>query len=277
MKSKINLFVLIFTLLGLLFTACNKSEDFVTSDAKTGGLVYPTASIPYKLGATPTVDLEVVIPMGPGITKIEVYNSFYSNNDALASAEVLLATIDVGSTNVTEEVTKEFSVTFADLRKDITINGNPLPTDESLLPIGDYWTLTYRSIMADDSRSVLNNSKTRIAVANQYAGTYLCTGVFHHPTAGDRPINEEKFLKPINAYTCRIPAGDLFGAGYFVNITVDPATNDVSFSAGEPVEIQGSTTLRSYYEPETKKFYLHYFYIGGNGLARVIDEEYTPL
>jgi len=273
MKSKINLFVLIFTLLGLLFTACNKSEDLVTADAKTGGLVYPTASIPYKLGATPSVDLKVLIPMGPGITKIEVYNSYTSGT---ASAEVLLATIDVTGANATDEVEKLFSVTFADLRKDITIDGNPLPTDEGLLNIGDFWTLTYRSIMADDSRSVLNNSKTKIAVANQYAGTYLCTGVFTHPTAGPRPINEEKFLTPISAYTCRIPAGDLGGAGYFVNITVDPATNDVSFSAGEPTEILGSTTLRSYFEPATGKFYLHYFYIGGTG-ARVIDEEYTPL
>jgi hypothetical protein len=127
-----------------------------------------------------------------------------------------------------------------------------------------------------DGRSVLNNSKTKIAVANLYAGYYHCVGVFHHPTAGDRTIDEEKFLTPISAYTCNIPAGDLGGSGYFVDITVDPVTNDVSFSNGTPVEILGSTDQRSYYEPSTGKFYLHYFYIGASG-PRVMDEEYTPL
>ncbi len=275
MKSKINVFILIFTLLGLLFTACNKSEDLVTPNAKTGGLVSPTASVPYKLGNTPTVDLSVVIPQGPGIATVEVYNVYTSTADATTSNEVLMTTIDVGQANATAEVTKDFSITYADLKKSIVINGNALPDDESLLPIGDSWTLSYRAIMAD-GRSVLNNSKTKIAVANLYAGYYHCVGVFHHPTAGDRTIDEEKFLTPISAYTCNIPAGDLGGSGYFVDITVDPVTNDVSFSNGTPVEILGSTDQRSYYEPSTGKFYLHYFYIGASG-PRVMDEEYTPL
>jgi hypothetical protein len=275
MKSKINVFILIFTMLGLLFTACNKSEDLVTADVKTGGIVSPTSSVPYKLGNTPSIDLQVVIPQGPGITTIEVYNVYTATADGSKSAEVLMTTIDVASANATAEVTKEFTIAYADLRKDIVINGNPLPADESLLPIGDSWTLIYRSVMAD-GRSVLNNSKTKIAVANLYAGSYHCVGVFTHPTAGPRPIDEEKFLTPISAYTCNIPAGDLGGSGYAVDITVDPVTNDVSFSNGVPVEILGSTTQRSYYDPATGHFFLHYFYIGGTG-ARVIDEEYTPL
>jgi len=64
-----------------------------------------------------------------------------------------------------------------------------------------------------DGRKVINNSTTNIGVANQYAGTYQVDGIFHHPTAGDRPINEEKFLTPIDAYTCWTTLGDL-GAGY---------------------------------------------------------------
>ena len=86
MKSKIKLFLLVFTALGFLFTACNKSEDLVTDGAKTGGLVTPTSSIPYKLGATPTVDIDVTIPMGPGIASVEVYNQYTSN----ATGEVLI-------------------------------------------------------------------------------------------------------------------------------------------------------------------------------------------
>jgi hypothetical protein len=275
MKSKIKLFLLVFTALGFLFTACNKSEDLVTEDAKTGGLVVPTSSVPYKLGATPSVDLQVTIPMGPGIASIEVYNKYTSNETGKVSNEVMITTIDVSSGNVSEEIVKSFSVTYNDLKKDLVIDGAGLPSDETLLPIGDFWTLSYISVMTD-GRKVVNNATTGIAVANIYAGFYQCVGVFHHPTAGDRPINEEKFLTPISAYACRIPAGDLGGSGYFVTITVDPNTNDVSFSAGEPVEMLPQTDKRSYYDPSNGHFYLYYFYVGGTG-NRVIDEEYIPL
>jgi hypothetical protein len=65
MKSKINVFILIFTLLGLLFTACNKSEDLVTPNAKTGGLVSPTASVPYKLGIPQRLTCRLLFPRDP--------------------------------------------------------------------------------------------------------------------------------------------------------------------------------------------------------------------
>ena len=106
MKSKIKVFLLVFTVLGLLFTACNKSEDLVTDDAKTGGLVIPTSSVPYKLGATPTVALNVTVPMGPGISTIEVYNKYYALGTGSVSNEVLMSTIDVASANAAEEIVK---------------------------------------------------------------------------------------------------------------------------------------------------------------------------
>jgi hypothetical protein len=276
MKSKIKVFLLIFAVLGLLFNSCiNKSEDLVTADAKTGGLVSPTSSIPYKLGATPTVDIDVVIPQGPGIASVEVYNTYTSNVTGSVSNQVLMSTVDVASSNTVEEVVKAFSVTYNDLKKDIVIDGGGLPGDETLLPIGDFWELSYISVMAD-GRRVVNNAVTTVAVANIYAGFYQCVGVFHHPTAGDRPINEEKFLTPLSAYSCSIPAGDLGSSGYSVTITVDPVSNDVSFSNGVPTDMFANPDIRSYYDPANGHFYLHYFYVGGTG-NRVMDEEYTPL
>jgi len=186
-----------------------------------------------------------------------------------------MSTIDVASGNVGEDIVKVLSITYNDLKKDIVIDGASLPSDETQLPIGDYWELSYKSIMAD-GRGVWNNATTGISVANIYAGFYQCVGVFHHPTAGDRPINEEKFLTPLSAYSCSIPAGDLGGSGYSVTITVDPVTNDVSFSNGQPVEMLPQADKRSYYDPENGHFYLYYFYVGGTG-NRVMDEEYTPL
>jgi hypothetical protein len=274
MKSKIKVFLLIFTAIGLMFSSCNKSEDLVTKDAKTGGLVIPSVSIPYKLGATPEVSVAVTIPMGPGITTIEVYNKY---TDAVAGKEstpVLMKTVDVASANTTAEVSKPYKITYTDLIKDVKVNGQSLPANEALLAIGNSWELSYVSVMAD-GRKVVNNSKTTIAVANKYAGFYQCVGVFTHPTAGPRPINEKKFLTPLTAYACRIPAGDLGSSGYSVVITVDPATNTVSFSGGAGADMFASAT-RSYYEPSTGKFFLHYFYVGGSG-NRVMDEVYTPV
>lgn len=275
MKSKTKVFLLVFTVLGFLFSACNKSEDLVTKDAKTGGLVIPSGSIPYKLGATPSVSITVTIPMGPGIATIEVYNKYISLAAGSESNQVLMSTIDVASANVTEEIVKSFTITYADLKKDLVLDGGSLPSDETLLPIGDSWELSYISVMAD-GRRVVNNSVTGIAVANIYAGFYQCVGVFHHPTAGDRPINEEKFLTPLSAYSCSIPAGDLGSAGYSVTITVDPVSNDVSFSNGVPTDFFPQEGKRSYYDPANGHFYLWYFYVGGSG-NRVIDEEYTPI
>ncbi len=276
MKPKIKVFLLIFTMLGLMFSACNKSEDLLTKDAKTGGLVVPTpSSIPYKLGATPQVNIALNIPMGPGISSIEVYNKYFGLADTTESNQVLMKTIDVASSNSSAAVVKTLTITYADLITGLLVEGNPLPTDETLLPIGNYWVLSYTSVMSD-GRRIVNNATTTIAVANIYAGSYQCDGVFHHPTAGDRIINEVKYLTPLSAYSCSIPAGDLGSQGYSVVITVDPATNLVSFSNGVPTDMFANTDSVSCYEPATGKFHLFYYYVGGTG-NRVMDEHYTPL
>jgi hypothetical protein len=261
--------------LGLILSACQKNDELLTNGAKTGGLAIPTKSVPYKLGATPTVPLQLTVPKGPGISKIEIFNQYTRSEDGVTSNKVLMSTVDIASGNLNEEMVKDFSITYADLKKDILLDGAALPDDEALLPIGDTWKLSYESIMEDGSR-VVNNAKTSIAVANIYAGTYQCTGVFTHPVNGPRPINEEKFLTPLSAYSCSIPAGDLGASGYSVTITVDPATNDVSFSAGAPTDMFAQPGKRSYYDPATGMFYLHYFYVGATG-NRLMDEEYTPL
>lgn len=272
MKLNIKFSIMILAFLALALGSCNKSEDLVTSDAKTGGLVTPTKSVPYKLGNTPVVNLSLFVPQGPAISKVNVYNVY--SNDTVSSNKVLMKTVDINGGNSAANVTKDFTINYSDLTKGLSFLGGSLPSDEGLLPIGNKWTLSYEAVMSD-SRVVVNKATTNIAVANLYAGSYQCVGVFHHPTAGDRPINQVKFLVPKSAYTCNIPVGDLGASGYAVDITVDPATNDVSYSNGTPAAIIASAT-RSYYEPSTGKFYLHYFYVGSTG-NRVIDEEYTPI
>lgn len=275
MKSKIFNIIAVFGIIGLLFSACNKSDDLITADAKTGGLVLPTSAIPYKLGNTPTVQVTVDIPKGPAVTSIEVFNTYTFKVSDKTSNKVLLKTIAVNGENANADIAKTYSVTYANLIAGLKIDNVELPSNELLANIGDFWTLTYISVLSD-GRRVEGSSKTTISVANLYAGFYQVTGTFIHPTAGPRPINEKKFLTPLSALTCKTSVGDLGSAGYFMDITVNQTTNDVTYSNGTPLEILATVGKRSYFDPVTKKFHLFYFYMGGTG-PRVIEEVYTPL
>ena len=177
--------LLLFGFIFLAMTACNKNEDLVTEDALEGGLVEPTAVFNFKLGSTTTVEIPITIPVGPAIGKIEVYKSYYSTTDTAGSNEVLHATL----TNIGGTV--PLSLTYADLKKDLLIKGAPLPDDETLLGIGSAWTLSYVAYMAEDGRKVVNNAKTKIAVANAYAAVKKISwnGAFYRKDIAHRELN----------------------------------------------------------------------------------------
>ncbi len=261
----------------LSFYSCNKNEDLVTADAKEGGLVIPvTSNVPYKLGNTTNVDIEVLVPVGPAVTSIEIMNTYTDATDGTASNQVLMKTVSIGGANSSGDHTFTYSVNYAELKNGITLNGNPLPADETQLAIGSDWTLVYVCVMEDGSK-VINNATTKIGVANLYAGNYQCDGVFHHPTAGDRTINEEKFLSAISAYEVSSTLGDL-GPNYPVKFIVNPADNSVTVVELPPTAfaIAMQPGFDSKYDPATGKFHVWYQYEGSNG-TRKIDEVYTPL
>jgi hypothetical protein len=272
--KKIFLNIFLIVSVAFSFTACLENDDLMTGEVKTGGLVTPvTVNVPYKLGATTNIKIDIVVPVGPAIEKVELYKSF-TNSAGKTSNIAKLGELNVGGANTSAEFAGNVTVNYASLISGLTVGGAALPANETLLNIGESWTISYVATMTADSRKVENGSTTNIGVANAYAGNYLCTGTFTHPTAGQRPINEDKYLVPLTAYSCKIPVGDLGGAGYFVDITVDPVTNNVSYSNGTPTEIIASAA-RSYFDPVSGKFYLNYYYVGGNG-NRVIEEVYTP-
>lgn len=254
-------------LLGVfMFVSCDQTyDDLMTADVKTGGMLKPTGGVPYKLGGTPSFNVTINVPKGPAIEAIEIYRTYTGK-----AVTVLDQTVNVGSANTTDAVTKTVNYTYAKL-----IAGLDMPADESLLAIGDAWTLSYKSVMADDGRKVDVASKTKVTVANKYAGYYQCVGVFSHPTAGDRPINEEKFLTPIDANSCWGPAGDLGGSGYFVRLTVNPVDNTVICSKWDAIEMINVPGEPNYWDPATGVFHLAYFYVGGTG-NRVMRETWTP-
>ena len=264
MKKSIISFVSL-VMVTLFFTSCeNTADDFMTSNAKTGGLVSATKSFPYKLGGTTSFDVSISIPKGPGIVSIDVYKTY------TGKSKVLDQTINVASANATGDLTKSIKYTYATLSA-----GLQMPADEGQLTIGDSWTISYVSKM-EDGRSVTNTGTTKVSVANKYAGNYKCVRTFTHPTAGVRAVNEDKYMTPISAYACWANAGDLGSSGYFVKIAVDPLTNLVTCSTWGDVEMANYPGEQNYYDPQTGKFHLSYFYVGGTG-NRVMREVFTPI
>ncbi|HET6767943.1 MAG TPA: DUF1735 domain-containing protein [Chitinophagaceae bacterium] len=112
-----------------------------------------------------------------------------------------------------------------------------------------------------------------LVIINIYHGEYHATGVFHHPTAGDRAIDEDKDLMTVGASSVKTNLGDLGTSGYQMVLTVDPLTNNVTITpAGATPNIDQSWGL-NYYDPITESFHLHYSY--NVSAPRIIEETIT--
>jgi hypothetical protein len=270
--------------LGLILGSCQKNDDLLTADAKTGGLAVATKSIPYLLGATPKIDVVIDIPQGPGITSIEVFNVYLRKSDTTYSNEVLMKTIDVSSANANADVEKTMSLVYADLINGITVDGAPLPTDENLLPIGDNFTFTYVSIMADGSRRVMNNGQTSVDVANRWVGSYLMKGWTLR--AGD-PVLTGSWtanwkLATVSAYAVKFWATQRWADGSTVGgigpwvLTIDvsggpDANMPVTISDPANAAVKNNPDYNNHYDPSTKTFYLSCYWGSGPTNRAAVD------
>jgi hypothetical protein len=276
MKHIIKLGVFILVAQVVFLNSCVEPEDIMTADVKTGGLVIPSTNLLLKAGANQSFDVVIEIPQGPGIVSLEMTKMF-NQGDTLLSNVAELAPVDVSSANINDTAFITFSLDYADLKEGLTLDGDPMPAEETGLGIGDSWTIEYYAVM-EDGRKVLNNATTVIAVSNQYAGYYQCDGYFLHPTPSScREIHMEKFLSPISQVRCLTELGDLGASGYDIFVDVNP-DNTLTIVKGItcPTDVFMTPGETSYYEPATGKFYMWYFYVGASG-NRVIDEIYTPL
>jgi hypothetical protein len=270
MKKNISIsrWPLLIGLLLLLVAACNKNEDLVTADAKTGGLVEPTTNFFYALGVTTQVDIVINVPTGPQIESIFIYNK-YILDETTESNEVLLATLTGFGASI------PLTYTYDQLKTGLLLNGLPLPAGDTSLLIGSSFIFRYEVKMAD-GRLLKNVNTTTIGISNFFAGQYQVTGVFHHPTAGDRAINEKKDLIAINAFECTTTAGDL-APDYPIKINIDPATNiPVVYAMPGTPDMTMTPGKTSSYDPVTGIIILYYGYEGATG-TRAMEETYTPL
>ncbi len=284
MKNKL-LNIISFALLILTFSvfiSCEKPVDLVTDGVKTGGLVEPTAIIPFKLGLTTSADIYITVPKGSAIKSIEVTKQYLRSSDTTYSNSVVVANVSVEGANAEAEIEKVLNYTWANL-----IEGIVLPTDPQIPAtdidstiadfIGDSWTFSYVVTMMDGS-VIVNNNTTNVAIANFFAGKYRCVGVFYHPVNGPRDIDKDKNLVALGATVCRTELGDLGGSGYYLDININPTTYAITLTGGPAAVIMGDPadpTHGNTYDPATGIIELWYYYVGGTG-NRVVHEVYTP-
>jgi len=178
MKNIKKLFVLLFVI-AIAFscddssTLIDDSEDVLTGNAIVGGLVkVGNPLITYVVGSGNDYTASGTIQQGRvATTSVDVYKSFTDNFTGAKSNRELLTTISVTSTNAGDIASYSYSFSYSDLISGLSLDGSPLPTDDSDLNIGDFWTLEYVSTTSEGN-VVKNANTTKVAVGTRYAGVY---------------------------------------------------------------------------------------------------------
>lgn len=275
MKNIINkIYILLFAIVAIGFNACVEPDDLVTSNVNTGGLVEATTgNVPYKLGATPSFDVSINVPAGPAISSVEVYKSF-TTVGGVKSNSVLLTSIAIAGGNTSAEVPKTFTLTYADLKEGITVEGSPLPDSELDLSIGDSWKLEYTSVMTDDSRQVLNNASTNVSVANFFAGGYTSNVTYEHPVGMQIDhVDYKKDLLALNANKCETYMAGWTDVQLFITVNSD---NTVLVESNEDDwdPLHNIAWGTNSYDPATGTIHIFYGYTRSNG-TRMFEEKFT--
>lgn len=163
----------LFAMSSMLFSCIDDDNDELTGEAIQGGLVeLNNAAIGYVVGDNGTYTASGSVYQGNiQTTSIDVYKSFSSSASGSTSNEVLMTTLTINNTNVSETGTFEFSFTYENLIQGLTIDNNPFPTDDGTLNIGDFWELRYVSTTSDGNVNS-NSVTTKVSVGTRFAGTY---------------------------------------------------------------------------------------------------------
>lgn len=155
--------------------------------------------------------------------------------------------------------------------REAVLNGTIL--DPSYLETGKYALGVKISSTSTASVKVSGNyGKQVIAlrVKNKYHGAYHATGVFTHPTAGPRDIDEDKDLATVEPNSVLANLGDLGGSGYQMVLAINPDNTVTITKSGATPSIQYLGP--NFYDPATKSFNLHYSYTPAGGAPRIVQE-----
>lgn len=166
-----------------------------------------------------------------------------------------------------------FEVTIPKGQREAVLNASIL--DPSFLQSGKYALGVKIVSVSNPGYKISGNySKQVIAlrVKNKYHGTYHAVGVFTHPTAGPRDIDEDKELVTEEPNSVRAPLGDLGAAGYEMILTINPDNTVTIKEAGATPNIDQKWGP-NFYDPATESFHLHYSY--NVSAPRIVKEVIT--
>jgi hypothetical protein len=123
------------------------------------------------------------------------------------------------------------------------------------------------------TRNGLSSALFQIIAKNKYHGRYKAVGYFTHPVAtSSRAIDRLKELVTVNENTVSAELGDLGGAGYNFNLTVND-DNSVTITNTGAGGVLKTDYQKNFYDPATKSFNLKYSY--NTAAPRIINEILT--
>ena len=119
-------------------------------------------------------------------------------------------------------------------------------------------------------RDGLGTAVFNIVAKNAWDGRYQASGVFAHPTAGDRAIDRVKDFVTVGPTAVLGELGDLGGSNYFMVLTVNP-DNSVTITPSGVTPALKTDYQKNYYDPATKTFFLKYSY--NTAAPRIVTEQ----
>ena len=220
----------------LLFVtvSCNDDEFVQYGDETFKTIVDPylqilTPVISFQAG-TPSYNMKVNVINGneaKRLSSVDVYKVFTDITTGNSSNEALLGTYPVGAgTSSLIDV----QLTYAQLKEGLTVNGGPLPDDETELSLGSGWVLRFEGQQATGKIPLSGN--IQISVLSRFAGlykviesTYWRIGVVTATWTG-----ENRFIGSVNETTFSHPDywGNFGWAGKEFWFVVDESDNSIS-------------------------------------------------
>ena len=256
---KLNKFNILIVAIILMIGACVKPDNLVPTNSDWDGEGFPvggglldmtTPSIAYVVGNQGPYNVEFRVYQGESnfTTKVDVYVKFHhferilavDGSDSLViehiSSEKLLSTIDQSGKTTTHFDILTFM--YADLVEGMTDDeGNPLPTDDTQLSIGDYFELTFMSTV-ENGDVFKNYQGVKATVSGRYAGTWKVTEMMYERIGVLRPDvswkGETITLESVNATTYKYTSwGASQGFGVELLFSVNPTTLIISYPEGQ--------------------------------------------
>jgi len=184
--------------------------------------------------------------------------------NTLAGLELSFSTAE--TTNISTEVT------YTNTSGQIATVSVPSSVDIYTIPDNAGKQIELKSTFIPSNGIDKFYSPLAVKTFNAYAGKYQSKGVLHHPTSGDRSINEAKVLSQITDEIVQCNLGDLGASNYLMRLKVNADFSVTITPAGVTPDIDQHWGA-NYYDPVTKSFHLFYSY--NTAAPRKIEETIT--